>query len=610
VKKITSEIFRTPAAIFIIYIAASCLAVLVFRLIFPGEPPPLPYFSRNWRLLLGFLDILALFPSLALSALVIPFGLIPYSGELYGRFSPKFFNQFQGPIITAICASVMYALVFFLAMPLAQDHKEDLRFRASLYYLAKEDAMVHRAEGDWLEALQFIEIAESIWPQSPELAKLKVDVAVEVDHLRFGELIAAGGRHPEPADDERREARLSALPGRNNPLNAAQAIAMGEEAFSGGDYFDAHWYATVGARLAKDNSIDEANANRLAARAWDLINTLEPDSREKERQALFRLKQSGYQAMVSGDFIRAFYIFQELLEKTPNDPDALNYYMASERGTAEIAFFMDEMELSLGDNLSGALFSLPVREPLKGRAVLRFSYLSVAPDYAFGTGLEYIRFDSQAQPYIRVQAPYAKLLPVTLDDQHKVLILMKALDRRDGNRQWDAQWIYAADSAMQPQDSDRQSEDAARQNAGILLDLSYEDFLALFHMRQGLPNLSITELFELKAIDSAGYIPQAVDAEILGRLGIVLLFLPLTIAALVIGWRYRSKTHPRYLFIPMLILLPLVFTGVTHLYQYVINNAALLLILTVGFTWSLVILIASTALLLFLFLMLLASQKE
>jgi hypothetical protein len=510
------------------YITAACLVIVIFRLIYPGEAPPLPYFSKNWRLLRGILDILALFPALILSALVLPFGLIPDSGELYGSFSPKFFHQFNGPITTAICASLMYALVFFLALPVAQAHEENIRYKSGLYRLAKERAQAHMDSGDWLAVMQFIDIAESIWPQAPELENLKIDATIQLDQLRYGDIYQSGDDRP----DTPRSNGVAALPGHGESLEVADAIAMGNTALAEERFYDAHWYATLGSRLAPPNSIEQRNANDLAARAWNRISSLEPDSRERERRSLFFLKQSGYRAMVAGDWITAFYIFQELTEKTPNDPDVANFYETSRKGTLGVAFFMDEMELSRGENLIGALFSLPLRGPngAAGRGVLRFSGLSVTADYAYGTGLEYLSFDSQASPYIQAQAPYAKLLPITIDDQPMVVVLMKALDRRDRERRWDVQWTYAGDGGRQPRDS------------SIILDVSFEEFLVLFDMRRGLPNLSIAELFSLKDISDAGYIPQALDAEILDRMGAVLLFLPLTVAVLIIGWRFRARS--------------------------------------------------------------------
>ena len=599
VKKIDTEKFRSPPVVFIFYLLASCLLIMGFRFIFPGEASPLPYFSRNWRLLRGLIDVLSLFPALALSALVVPFGMIHESPEIYGSFSPKFFDRLNGPVTVAICSAILYSLVCFLAMPLARDYEENLYYKAELYRLAKERAETHRKTGEWLEVMQFIGIAESVWDNSPELTAIKTEASIYFEENRYREAAEHEAARTALTADLR-DAALSGLPDQRQPVDAADAIALGEEAFAAERYYDAHWFATLGTRLARQGSIEEANAIRLSGRVWNRIESLQPNRLEREIHSLYQLKVSGYEAMISGDWIRAYYIFQELVERSPDDPDAMNYFIASERGTKETSFFIDEMELSLGHNLTGALFSLPTRNRngTAGRAVLRFSSLSTAGDYAYGTGFEYMGFSGDARQLVRVRAPYVKLLPVTLDGQRKVLVLMRALDRRDEKQRWEAEWNYDGEAAYRTGD------------AQIVLETSFEDFLVLFRIQRGLPNLSMAELFSTsKTLGDMGYVPQAFDSEILNRLGTVLFFLPMTIFALVIGWRYRAKNRPRYLFIPMLPVLPLVFNGITHLFQIIFGNLGIWLTLSLGFVWALVIFIAAMVLFFVLSLIILAAQK-
>ncbi|MDR0496585.1 MAG: hypothetical protein LBH42_03120, partial [Treponema sp.] len=72
--RINKDFFVSPLIVFFLYILVSGIAIMGFRLIFPGNPVPLAHFSLNWRLIQGVLDYLSLFPALTLSALIIPFG--------------------------------------------------------------------------------------------------------------------------------------------------------------------------------------------------------------------------------------------------------------------------------------------------------------------------------------------------------------------------------------------------------------------------------------------------------------------------------------------------------------------------------------------------------
>ncbi|MCL2067928.1 MAG: hypothetical protein FWG99_10740 [Treponema sp.] len=594
--KINRETFRGPRAIFIIYILVSALSIMCFRFIFPGSNAPLLFFSREWRLIRGVLDLFSLFPALALSALVIPFGIVSIQ-ENYKSFSPDFLKRLVVPIINATSAAAIYGIIFFLLLPMAKNYEENLLFKGELYRLAKERAQIHGINSEWAEASSFIDICDQVWPNSPELAALRTEISIHLYERRIDE------------EDERALARealagssrswgassltASALPGQQQPVDAAQAIAMSEAAFNEGRYFDAHWLATLGGRISVPGGPEAANAARLAGRAWNEIESQAPNRREERLYSLFSLKISGYQAMNSGDWIRAYYIFQELRAATPDDPDAANFLAACERQIEELAFFMDEMTLSLGEILTGAVFSLPVTEN-GGRAVLRFSSLSSTQDYAYGMGFEYMSFDAQSRPLVSLNAPFAKLLPFTIDGRPCVLVLMRALDRQNQGLSWEPEWIYGSRTA----------------HNRLILGVSYEDFLLLSLVRHGLPNLQIDELFAAsKILGSAGYVSQVFQAEILNRFGAAMFFLPMAIIALVIGWRYRARNRPRYFFILMLPVLPVVFHGVVYLYKSILNTAGIWLVLTLGFSTAMVAFIAFLVLSLFLSLILLAAQK-
>jgi hypothetical protein len=225
---------------------------------------------------------------------------------------------------------------------------------------------------------------------------------------------------------------------------------------------------------------------------------------------------------------------------------------------------------------------------------LRFSGLSGFSDYAYGIGLEYMSFDGEGRPVSRLEAPYAKILPTRPGDQPRTVILMRALDRHDRNRRWDPVWTGAAASSPETQ---------------LLLDISYEDFLLLSQVRRGVENLRMGELFSAaRALGSGGYIPQVFEAELIYRLSIPLFFLPMVILSIVIGWRYRAKKRPRYLFIPMLSLLPLVFNGLVCLYRTILNTLGIWAVISLGFSTALIICIAGLAALFIVSLIILAAQ--
>jgi len=589
---INFEKLRSPQWIFVIYILVSGVLIMIFRFIFPDPEAPILLYSRNWRLVQGLLELFYWYPALALSALVIPFGFVSQE-ESSQSFSNVFFKRLLVSVITAICASVIYAIIFFLAYPLAKNNEEDMRYSGELFQLSKLHIRECVSNGEWQQAAQFLAICDNIWLNSPELADIRTEITINVDKMHSQENQDRYLARTALARDWRNTtavnaADLSALSG-NQPVNATQAISMGSAAFNEKRYFDAHWLFTLGERLAVDGSAEALNAARYASDAWNMIASQTPNLREQHLYQIYNLKLSGYQAMNIGDWIRAYYIFQELLAITPDDPDTINFLAASERGAKETAFFIDEMELALGQILTGALFSLPTNN---GRAVIRFDSLTTSDDIAYGMGFEYMSFDENSYPVASVRSMYAKILPVTINEKDQVLVLTHALNRDNKDNSYDGEWLIGNKTP-----------------GGILLNVSYDQLLLLSYIRRGLLRLQVNDLFLAAEIsDNFGYVYQIFQAEILNRIGSAMFFLPVSILIIVIGWRYRVKEKPRYLFILMLPVLPVVFLGFVFFYTSLINTLGIWLVLSMGFALALTIYIVIMALFLFISLIVLSAQ--
>jgi hypothetical protein len=601
-KKLFSAIgsfLGTNPGICLAYMTISFVVILAVRFVFPGEPAPLENFFLPWRFTQGIVDFIDLFPSLIMSSLVIPFGFKIDDGADFGRFSPQFILKVQGSILTAIIASACYGLLFFAALPVAQEGQSNMRYKGELFAMARQRAEIHSAQREWQEAYRFLNICENIWRLSPPMERLRLRLRSENVGGEAGRGFRSDGRESSgragvPAGIGAGDATAQ----RRAVRDALEALDLARTALAEERYYDAHWLATLASRLARSGSMEAQEAARTASLAWNAVSSLEPGIRETQNYDVYYLKRRGYEAMVADEWIRAYYIFRELSEQTPDDPDVAKFLAMSQGGAAGVAFFVDELEANVGQNLTNAVFSIPLVPSARtpgGRVVMRAESLLIYPDHSYAIGLELLAFDGDNTPLYEAQVRYAKLVPMAVQGKPRLVILLQALDRYNETVRWEPVW----DGPSPPGPED----------GPIALETTYEDFLRLSQARRNVDSLFLGDLLVMsRDFGNYGYIPQVFQAEIIRRISGPMALLPFSILAIVIGWRFRAKTKPKFLGLPMLALIPLVFNGEIQLIRGVFSTLGLGLLLNLGFSPAIGIVIGGSLIFFILMLISLAAQ--
>jgi hypothetical protein len=565
--------FFVPAGLFMLYMVLAVSVIMGWEFLFPREFAPLPIYTRSWHLNQGFLRFFSLFPALAMTGLLIPYGLPSKSRPGLMGPASRFLESFWGPISTAVGAMVVYGILFFLVFPSARNFEAYLRSQGQLFTLSKEKARIHAAMGAWPEVDQFITLCERIWPNSPEMESLRVEAAINREEWQSAQAKA----RREAMHEYRQNLKegipvLTGLPELRKPVNAAEALVMAAASLQEERYYEAHWLGVLASRIAPPGSRVYAQGTGIANQAWEALAQLEPHAQELQAYALYHQKRAGYEAMVAGDWIRAYYTFRELFDKNPGDPDVAHFLALSDQGVLEQAFFTDEIESTVGEALTGAIFSFPLTGT-GGRMVVRIPWLCTFETFSYGLDIELMALDGDGALLYHVTAPYAKLLPIRSDAGPQLVLRMHALDRVERTRQYKPVWSGPDQShAGEPQ---------------LILDLSYRDFLLLSKLREGLDALLIGELFTaVQIIGSYGYIPQVLQAEIVYRVSEPALFLPIAILSIVIGWKYRARKRSLYL-VPMLVILPVLCHGIVLLYRSILNTLGIWSVISLGFPLSL-----------------------
>jgi hypothetical protein len=266
----------------------------------------------------------------------------------------------------------------------------------------------------------------------------------------------------------------------------------------------------------------------------------------------------------------------------------------SEIGVKQVAFFVDEEGIALGRQHSEAVFSLPYQS---GRLVLRISLLTTSFDSAYGKQADMMAFDGEGRRLWSIHAPYIKIMPLSNGPQSSLLVLLRALDRTNQSIRWEP----AINSLSQDMSG----------AVEIALPVSWEDFILLTFLHRGISGLSPVDLKRAAAnLEACGYLPQVFEAELLQQFVKPLFLLPLGILTVAVGWRYRALKHPRYMVIPMLGILPLVFNGAVHLSRTWLKDIGFWAVISFGFNVSALFFGIGIVILLILSLIILAAQHN
>ena len=560
---------KSPKAIFILYMSVSFVIIMLLQFIFPSEEAPLPLYYFVWRFNNGLKDFLYMLPSLILSGILIPFGLLYYD-ESFSSYSPNFLKLMRGPIIIAIASSLLYVCSVFLFTPLSQRYSKTMRSQAKLFTLAKEKMQINIALFQLSDADPFINACMSIWAKNPEIISMLETLNI--------------------IDEQATSKREVYLTPTDEPIinrayaNAQQTLDMAREAFREKRYYDAHWLSTLASRLSQNNS-QRAEAVSLAQEAWNEIG----DLKETENFQLYYLKRDAYDAFLAENWVKAFYALKKITAHVTEDSEINNFLAITINEMKNIAFFVDELEQIKPISFDNALFSLPY---MGGRIVIRIKELSIHKGHSLGRNIEIVVLDNDGELLYQALAPYTKVIPMVEDN--KTRFILQALDRNNESSVWETIFSPSDFSASY-----------------LTVDIDYEDFLALAKLSSsGVDELYVSELFRAAHnYGSFGYLKSVFYSELLYRFIEAMLFMPITIIVLCIGWHYRARGSTHIFVIVFCFIAPFIFTVLLSCYRSILGSLVTSSVIFFGFPLSVFLFIVADIALFISSLILLARQN-
>lgn len=436
------------------------------------------------------------------SATVLVFGwIVPMTSGGAGRTS---FERFGGSIGLLLVLTLVFAIAFLAGYPAAASRVESLEFTTTMAKRLRESADEARENQNYNAAISDLNQYLVLVGESKVVEDDLIDLREQarVDEVRLG------------AETELAPIDLPRSAGATELVDRAVAAQRRE------DYSTAHYMAI----LAQAIDPDIREASLIAAQALEQLETLAPDEAEAEESLLFRRKQDAKAALTRGDYIEAYYRFNQLAAEHPRDVDIRRYLEAAEDRVESLAVFREEVEsaLAMPGDPDVAFVNRRTGDSVE---LVSIGKLVHAPGGVYGQRIELLETTLTGRPIRHVSGAYGELR-----DGYFVL---NVIDRESTARNM-TPTVHVG------------TPDAATEG---LLEVvpSAQELSLLASVSRNPATANMTALSRtVTTLESYGLIPEPVELEFVMRFVAPFGFLVVSLVLMGFGWRFRS----RYLHLP------------------------------------------------------------
>ena len=362
-----------------------------------------------------------------------------------------------------------------------------------------------------------------------------------------------------------------------------QLYLKSKAAFENKEWFNAHYYAELGVKLAtpKDPNLEELK--KLSTAAWNNLTEYH-NLAKNEGQLIFEKKYEGYLALVQKDDLKAYYIFRELYQSSremQSDPDVVFYLEIAENRINERNFFVDEtFELKSFETANDVYFTYEYADGT--RDVIYFKGMTTVA--STGNSIQYLRaltvisLNRNGEIFRTMTVPYAKVLPVSvktltpttkslmgIDDSIDCVpyILLKSVGRDSPDIHNEPLYTY-------------QNGETASTPEYLLLSIPYDNFLLLEKSTSTPESMSLPALIKLVRMSAKyGFCTEVYGQALMNRLYYPLWILLIFILLAGFGWNNRIdpnmyfKFSWAFAFIPFILISMLFNKAVMFLFRLI-----------------------------------------
>ena len=479
------------------------------------------------------------------------------------RFSKAMMDRFKIVMIVSISIAFLLTVSYEVIGLLTSNKKNSIINRPKIVneYINVGNKLFDN--GYYERAMSYADAALKLNPNEKRAINLKDRADVEINRARTSNIRFKLYESVEEAE------KVDRVVIDAEQINEVYKLYQkSQEAFDKKEWFNAHYYAELGIKLAtpKDPNLEELK--KLSTSAWN--NLTEYHNLAKSNgQLTFEKKYEGYLALVQKDDLKAYYIFRELYlssREMQSDPDVVFYLEIAENRINERSFFVDEtFELKSFESANDVYFSYEYADG--SRDIIYFKGMTAVA--STGNSIQYLRaltvvsVDRSGEVFRTMTVPYAKVLPVSvkiLTPTTKALmgindeidyvpyILLKSVGRDSPELHNEPLYTYSnGETATTPE--------------YILLSIPYDDFLILENTAGSPDSMTLPALFKLTHMAAKyGFCNEVYGQSFMNRAFYPLWILVIFVLLASFGWNNRIgptqyfKFSWAFAFIPFILI--------------------------------------------------------
>jgi hypothetical protein len=497
-------------------------AFLVWAIL--SQPPQLVEAYRwTYPLLRALLLLLDNLPAFTAAGAMVAYSLFSSpAGALGQSRSPSVETLVRPAVVTFLVFALLFVGLTGLATPPLWRGVMAMEVSGSLAdgYLVTMKEAVARAEktsaaSDYRDASEAASRYLEIDPGDKEIARLQTDYEAQyvaaraVERARAGEVAAAPGG--QPAIDTSGDTPV-------------ELLRKAEKYYAAGDYFSAHYYASLaqrGAEVKLKAAAIVLAAERQISPQTSLSDKATPAEIEAVKRA--QVKREAYALYEVGDWVAAYYRFGELSELYPDDRDVANYHELARKKVLESAFPIDEAREALRlPGVEGIVFTID--RGAEGLEVVSIRKMVQAPAGVFFADVETLRVKRDVGPTLHLFARFGKLAGNA--------IVLHAVDSKERWRSEEPRVYLSTD----------------RNELTVTLNPGY-DPEALGYLSpdpRALRAVPTAMLWSMRPwARASGLVQEALDLEILLFFVRPVMYFALCLSALAVSLRFRARYYGR-----------------------------------------------------------------